>query len=114
MFEELKNGAEPSRGWFRKCQDEQIPYIIVTKYKKYATVGWDYITFSDFNALLIRKNQEIFRKEVLHIYGNYADPDRSRHSIDDKAVHFFEIDNEEANDLASDLYEVVLRALKNI
>lgn len=107
-FVELKRGVGPVNGWYERCQREQIPYIVVNKLNKYASVRWDYISFDKNKDHLINKNQDKYIEDLKNIFFKYSN-EKSIYKISGGLVDFEEIHNEVAGDMANDLYDVVLK-----
>lgn len=110
-FVELKRGLGPINDWFDKCKRDQIPYVVVDKSNKYAVVRWDYISFSAEKDSLIDKNQDKYFEEIKSLFFKYSNK-KSSYEIAGGLVDFYDIENEKANAMAEELYEIALKIYK--
>lgn len=107
-FVELKKGVGPVNGWYEKCQRDQIPYVVVNKSNKYASVRWDYISFAKDKDYLIAKNQDKYLDDLKRVFSKYSN-EKSTYQISGGLVDFENIYNEFANDMAIELYDIVFK-----
>lgn len=73
VFCEIKaNDNAAANKWFRHCEKERQPYVVVTHRRKYSTVNWDYISLPkaadsklDASAeILLTRLQEVFHRHA--------------------------------------------------
>lgn len=96
--------------FYAKCQKEQTPYILVEKSRVYATVRWDYISYTHKTEELISKNQENYIDDFKSLFDKYKN-NKSKYHIGHGLVEFYEIENEKSQDMASELYDIVLKVV---
>lgn len=105
----VDNGSDSDtiNAWYRVCQKEQLPYIVVEKRTKFATVRWDYISFNSENEKNIVKNQDSYIEELNAIFAKYRNA-KSEFRIDGAGlIYFFDIEVSKANAMAEELYDIV-------
>jgi len=60
------------RKWFKHCEQEKIPYVIVSMRTKYADISFDYISLpKEYDAFLTNHAETIW-KEAHAIFKKYA------------------------------------------
>ncbi|MDX6769073.1 MAG: hypothetical protein SF051_06035 [Elusimicrobiota bacterium] len=73
MFCEIKkNETKVANDWFRRCEKERMPYVVVTHRKKYSAVDWDYISLPKAadakldaaSPALLDQLQEVFQRHA--------------------------------------------------
>ncbi|WP_312517352.1 hypothetical protein [Massilia sp.] len=103
------DNSQTVNAWYRICQDKQLPYIIIEKRTKYATVRWDYFSYTKENEEKIIDNQNIYVEELEAIFQKYRNP-KSKPRIDGFGlVYYFDIEVEKAPALAEELYDIVVK-----
>ncbi|MBB3122507.1 hypothetical protein [Pseudoduganella violacea] len=107
-FVKLKRGLGPINDWYERCKRDQIPYVVVDKGNKYAVVRWDYIAFTADRDSMIDKNQDKHLEEFKELFHKYSNK-KSSFEIGGGLVDFYDIENEKAAEMASDLYDIVAK-----
>lgn len=107
-YVELKNGVGPVNDWYEFCKKNQVPYIIVDKRTKYATVRWDYISFSSDKDEHIGENQDNYLDDLKAIFMKYCNS-KSKYDIAGGLVDFHEIEVSKANAMAEELYDIAVK-----
>lgn len=96
--------------WFTHCSKEQIPYVVIKKKTKYASIEWDYINFnSKFDKVFVanaEKNQQMFT-EIFKKYGN----SKSEYTISNLTFFVKNIAIENSQAFAEEIFEVVISNL---
>ena len=111
-FVKRLNGEPSGADFFRKCQEEQIPYIEINSSRIYSQIHWDYITLNSENEKIIKNNFTRYKSQIEHIFNHYKN-EKSRIDLHDTEYRFFDIKNDVAEDLSRDIYDLILRMLKN-
>jgi len=100
------NNSDTVNAWYRVCQEKQIPYIVVEKRTKYATVRWDYISFSSDKDQHIGDNQDNYREDLKAIFNKYSNA-KSKFRIDGGGlIYFFDIEVSKASAMAEEFYDI--------
>jgi len=102
------NDSDTVNAWYRHCQKEQIPYIIIEKRKKFSTVRWDYISFPSEKDKDIGENQDKYNEDLKAIFKKYCNS-KSRYEISGGLVDFFDIEVSKANAMAEELYDIAVK-----
>ena len=106
FIETKSNDFKAIDGWFFRCRERKIPYVIIKKRKKYSTVEWDYITYDAEHDDLLKSKTEYLNGEFKRIFSLYSNPKSSM----DFSCFLVSCDNiliEDSQKLAEDLYDVV-------
>lgn len=73
VFCEIKaNDDVAANKWFRHCEKERLPYVLVTRHRKYSAVTWDYVSLpkeadsklDDAAQSLLTRLQEVFQRHA--------------------------------------------------
>lgn len=94
--------------WFATCREKAIPYITLENRNKYASVRWDYITFSSDIDTKIDENQDKYVSEIMDIFRKYANP-KSTYNVSGGLIEFDFIDIDYAHDCANEIYDVAVK-----
>jgi hypothetical protein len=107
-FVEVADNIGTANDWYAKCKREQIPYVVVEKRTKYATVRWDYISFHPSVDELITTNHDKYVDELKGIFNRYCNP-KSRYEISGGLVDFVDLEVDKARLAANELYDVAIK-----
>jgi hypothetical protein len=59
------------RLWYKHCEENNLPYIIITEGNSYAEVVWDNLTLKDNGYFKIKENDQKIRYEILSVCEKY-------------------------------------------
>jgi len=111
-FEIVKwNENQKINEWYRYCKEQQIPYIIVKKRTRYASVEWDYINLDKSCDKILVDNAEKTRNLFLEIFRKYANR-KSNYVMNSVIFTANNILIEDCSKLADEIYDVVVNVLK--
>lgn len=107
MFCEIKSGdMATANEWYRRCEKEHWPYIVVTHRRKYSAVNWDHVSLpKEADAKL--DGCEVALEEV---YDRHARK-RSKGIFSAKVGRFDNMLPEEARAAAREIYGILTAAL---
>jgi len=90
--------------WFKKCENEHIPYIVIKTKNKYAQIDWDYISFpKGYDKILINEKEKIY-EFVMEIKNKYG-VKKSDVTGNTLVTTFINIPLENAEKLATELFD---------
>jgi len=92
--------------FYARCQKEQLPYILIEKSRLYATVRWDYISYTHKTEEHISKNQVDYLVEFEDLFNRYKNS-KSRYHIGHGLAEFYEIEISRSHDMANELHDIV-------
>jgi len=96
--------------WFRLCQINGTPYVIIKTRMKYADVRWDHINFLPEIDNYIDKIGQSFVDGFILIFKKYANK-KSEYIVGGRVAEFKNIDIELVESMASEIYDYILEKL---
>lgn len=92
--------------WLDKCRKEEIPYIIIEKYVKYATVRWDYISYPPDMDKQISGNHNNYLDDVVSIFKKYSNNKSKINTNSGGLIHFDNIEIDKSHDCANEIFDI--------
>ena len=111
MFCEIKKDETAvANDWFRRCEKERMPYVVVTHRKKYSAVDWDYISLPKAadakldaaSPALLDRLQEVFQRHASR---------KSKFNFSAKVGSFDNMLPDDARSAAREVFQVLTVAL---
>lgn len=108
---EIKAGETAAANkWYRHCEKEHLPYIVVTRRKKYSSVNWDYISLPKSADAKLEGSAKIMSKQLLEAFHRHANK-KSRFTFSAQIGKFDNILPAAARTAAKEVSDVFKRIL---
>lgn len=90
---------------YTKCEQQQIPNIIIYTKKSSCTVCWDWITYSFENRTKLEKHQSYFNNAILELFNFYNETGKAKLK-NSYWGEIIKLPYGNAVDIASDIYDL--------
>ena len=105
-----RDEAHKNNAWFKHCEKEQIPYVVVEPRVKYALVYFDYTNLTKSNEQILLDNWESINKIAVDLYDQYSIK-RSLSSIKKLAININDVPIHNAPTVAEAIFDAIRRFL---
>jgi hypothetical protein len=109
-YKQIDENIDHVNAWYKECQRDAVPYVIVRSRRKYADIQWDHLNLPKEADDTIRSKGDDFRNGFVHIFRKHAGL-KSEYRLGSFVVEFLNIDTARATAAAADMYDYVLSEL---
>lgn len=111
MFCEIKSGETVTENeWFRRCEKERWPYVVVTHRRKYSAVNWDHTSLPKEADAKLEGSAQALCTKLEAVYDRRAGK-RSKAIFSAKVGRFDSLLPGEARAAAKEIFEILSSAL---
>ncbi len=96
--------------FFSECQERQVPYILVSRRTKHASVSWDHISLPSSWDQLLTANSDAISAGLLAVFERWCNS-KSKYSIGALAGSVETFDLASAESAAAEIHEILMSHL---